>query len=176
MTAVVRGDISLPMRTIFKSLAALLLFFGSSTVASADFIDLSAGNVKVIFTLVTIDGFVVTKATATTSVTDSGTGTITVKSMTQVIVPDGSGGFNLIVTEETTVATITGPDQYEEVVTEDVMTTPLDAAKDPTGPETTTTSSETTTGVTFADLDLAPSSEFMPTDGELDEPIVVSPA
>jgi len=164
------------MKTLFKSLAASFLFFGSITVASADFIDLSAGNIKVIFTQVTIDGFVVTKATATTSVTDPGTGEITVKRMTQVIVPNGSGGFDLIVTEETTVATVTGPDQYDEVVTEDVMTTPLDGSQDPTGPETTTTSSVTTTGVTFDDLDLPPSSEFIPTDGELDEPVIVSPA
>lgn len=144
------------------------------------FIDLSSGNVKVVFTQVVINTQTVTLATATTSETDTGAGTITVKKMTYVVapIPDGSGGFDYErrVTQELTVATLTAPGVYSVDTTTNLLTTPVDVNDSPLGATDCVETVVNETGVDEDDLDLPPSTEFFPLDEELDTPVVISPA
>lgn len=151
------------------------LVFAFGTLASAQFITFGPG-VKVVFTQVVEDGFTVTKATATVSET-APDGTITVRRQTQVIVPDGSGGFTQIITQEETVASPDpmNPGVFSVTTSTEVLTTPIDSM----GNEGSTTSDVTVVTdptVNEADLDLPPTTSFVPLDENLDEPVVISPA
>ncbi|MFT6179992.1 MAG: hypothetical protein ACJAQT_003517 [Akkermansiaceae bacterium] len=145
---------------------------GSLLGTNAAFIDLGP-NVKVVFTQVTVDGNVVTQAVATITETAID-GTITVKKQTEVVVPDGSGGFVKTVTQDETVATLTSGTSYTVTTSSEVLTTPLD---DMMVEGTTTTAATTSTDpvVDFDDLDLPPSTEFYPVDDEFVAP-GISPA
>ena len=156
-----------------KTSALLCVLFGSPLHA-VDFITLGP-TVKVVFAQVVEDGFTVTKATATVSET-AGDGTITVKRQTEVIVPDGGGSFTKKVTQEETVASPDPmtPGVFSVTTSTEVLTTPLDAAQTPTGGTTTATATVTDPAVNVGDLDLPPSTVFVPLDESLDEPVVIS--
>ncbi|MDA7880927.1 hypothetical protein N9A94_01320 [Akkermansiaceae bacterium] len=162
----------------FKTLvlSAQILMFGGLATANADEPFITYGpNVKVVFTQVVEDGFTVTKATATVSET-AVDGTITVRRQTQVIVPDGSGGFTKKETQETTVATPAGGGVFSVETTTELLTTPLDGAQAPTAPTETTSETVTDPSVNEGDLNLPASTSFIPIIPELDEPIVISEA
>ena len=146
---------------------------GSLLGANAVFIDVEAPNVKVIFTQVTVGTNVVTQAVATTTETAID-GTITVKKQTEVIVPDGSGGFTKTITQDETIATLTSGTSYSVVTSNEVLTTPLDDMMTE-GTTTTTTTTSTDPVVDFGDLDLPPSTEFYEIDDEFVAP-GISPA
>jgi hypothetical protein len=156
-----------------KTSALLCVLFGSPLHA-IDFITLGP-TVKAVFTQVVVNGFTVTKATATVTET-AGDGTITVKRQSEVIVPDGGGGFTKSVTQEETVASpdSMNPGVFSVTTSTEVLTTPVDAAQTPTGGTTTATTTVTDPAVNVGDLDLPPSTEFFPLDEDLDEPVVIS--
>ena len=154
---------------------ALIFMFGSLSSSSAAFID-SGSNVKTVFTQVVVDGFTVTQAVRTVVETDPVTGLITAKRQTQVIVPDGAGGFTKSETQETTLAIPDGGGSFTVVTSSGLIVTPLDASQDPTGaPVTTAAPNVFDAGVAEGDLNLPTSTEFAPIDEELDTVIVVSP-
>ncbi len=115
-------------------LTAAVSTFGFVLTATADdpFIELGP-NVKVVFTQVVIDGNTVTQAAAT--VTEVVGNVTTVKRQIEVTVPTGNPAspFEKQVTQETTVATLSGG-VYTVETTTDLFTTPLDVNQDPTGP------------------------------------------
>lgn len=166
----------------FKTLLAPLLgwvFLGS---ANAQFIDLEAGGVKVVFKTidVVVNGITFPATQASASVMETAAdGTITAKLQTQVQVSDGSGGFEQRVTQETTVATPDTAGTFDVQTTTEVLTTPVDTNGDPLAGATTTT---TTTVVDEEDvdenaLDLPPTTSFIAVDPELDIPVIdISPA
>jgi hypothetical protein len=133
-------------------------------------------NVKTVFTKEVIDGFSVTLATVTISETTPDA--ITVKRQTYAVVPDGIGGFERRVTQEKTVATPDplNPGAFNVKTTTEKLTTPVDSNDSPIGATTTDTTEVNEEGVEESDLDLPPSTEFFPFDGELDIPVVISPA
>jgi hypothetical protein len=155
--------------------AALIFMFGSLSPSSAAFITFGP-TVKVVFTQVVVNGFTVTQAESTVIETDQVTGLITAKRQTEVIVPDGAGGFTKKVTEETTLAIPDGGGTFTVVTGSNLIETPLDASEDPTGAPVTT-GSPTVFGSSVAEaaLNLPTSTEFVPNDEELDTVIVVSP-
>ena len=164
------------MTKISKILLIAASMLSLTASASAQFI-VFGPNAKVIFTQVVVpEGFSVTQATATVVTEDVGAGTITARRMTQVIFPDGSGGFTRRVTQEETIATITGPGVYSVEVTTETITTPLDASQVPVGMPVSVTGVVTETDVDEVDLDLPRSTEFFPYDPNLDDPVVISAA
>ena len=161
----------------FKKLlipATICAFALMSPVSAVEpFITFGPG-VKVVFAQVEVDGYIVTQATATISETNED-GDITVKRQSQVVVPDGSGGFTQRVTQEETVATVTGPGVFSVTTTTDVLTTPLNASQTPSGTTTVDNTVVTDPSVDEEDLDLPQATTFTPIDEDLDDPIVVSP-
>jgi len=157
-------------------LAAHFFVFGLVAPASAQFITFGTGT-KVVFQQEVIDGFTVTRATATVTET-AVDGTITVRRQSQVIVPDGSGGFEMRETQETTIATPdpTDPGVFSVETTTDLLKTPLDGSQNATGSTVTAQTVVTDPSVNEGDLNLPPSTTFVPLDEDLDEPIVISPA
>jgi len=169
--------ISTNLRT--KALAFASLFCAGSASVQAQFIDLSANNVKVVFkpVNVVVNGTIVVATQATASVTETdANGVITAKRMTFVQVSDGAGGLEQQVTQEATVAT---PDpvsgSYDVQTTTNDLTTPVDASGTATGATTTVTTVVDEEDVETGDLDLPPTTTFTPVDPELDVPVVVSP-
>ena len=169
-------SISTNLRT--KALAFASLFCAGSASVQAQFIDLSAGNVKVVFkeVLVIVNGAPVSTTQATASVTETdANGVITAKRMTFVQVSDGAGGTEQQVTQEATVATpdpVTG--SYDVETTTNDLTTPVDANGTATGATTTVTTVVEEEDVESGDLDLPPSTTFTPIDPELEVPVVIS--
>jgi len=150
----------------------VLMFGGIATAQTTPFITFGA-TTKVVFTQVVKNGFTVTKATATVSETALD-GSITVRRQTEVIVPDGAGGFTKEVTQETTIATVTAPGVFDVETTTEVLTTPLDTNQTPTAPTTTVETVITDLAVNEADLNLPQSTTFVPLSEDLEEPIVIS--
>ena len=162
-----------------KALALDSIFCAASASLHAQFIDLTANNIKVVFKNVdvvnsagqTVTG---TQATATLTETDS-SGVITAKKQTFVQVSDGTGGIEQLVTQETTTAT---PDPFTgnfavETITK-VRTTPVDASGTAIGSTTVATTIEDEADVDEDDLDLPPTTTFTPVDPDLDIPVVIS--
>ena len=157
-------------------LGALLL--SSSASLQAQFIDLTQ-NVKVVFKNVDVtnsagETVTATQATATVTEVDSD-GVITAKRQTFVQVSDGNGGLEQIVTQETTTAT---PDSFTgnyavEAITK-VRTTPVDGSGTAIGATTVSTTIVDDADVEEEDLNLPPTTTFVPADPELDTPIVIS--
>ncbi|MDE0861462.1 MAG: hypothetical protein OSA93_14965 [Akkermansiaceae bacterium] len=165
----------------FKTLLAPLLgwvFLGS---ANAQFIDLEAGGVKVVFKTidVVVNGITFPATQASASVMETAAdGTITAKLQTQVQVSDGSGGFEQRVTQETTVATLdTVTGTFDVQTTTEVLTTPVDTNGDPLAGATTTTTTEVVNeeDVDENALDLPPTTSFIAVDPVLDIPVLISP-
>ena len=161
-----------------KNLLLTIAFstFGFGLTASADDPFIVFGpNVKVVFTQVVIDGNTVTQATAT--VTEFVGNVLTVKRMTEVIVPTGdpASPFERRLTQETTVATLTGG-LYQVETKTDLFVTPLDGNQNPTGPvEETPGTPIVEVDVSPVNLDLPPVTTFTPVDEVLEDPIVFSP-
>ena len=150
--------------------SSLILMFGSLSPSAAQFI---SPNVKTVFSQVVVDGLIVTQAVRSTVSTDAA-GNITAKRQTEVIVPDGAGGFTKSETQETTLAILSGG-TYTVVLNSALVVTALDASKAPTGaPVTTNYPPNFQTGVSVLNLNLPVSTEFTPADVELDAPINVS--
>ncbi len=167
-------------KTSHMNLKPLLLpffAFAFGSLASAQSFITFGPNVKVVFTQVVESGFTVTKATASVSET-APDGTITVRRQSEVIVPDGIGGFTQRVTQEETVASPDpgNPGVFSVTTSTEVLTTPLDETQTPSAATTTSTTVVTDPTVNAADLDLPPVTTFVPLDENLDEPVVISPA
>lgn len=160
-----------------KALAIASLFCAGSL--QAQFIDLSANNLKVVFKTVDVvnsAGATVSATQATTSVVSTdASGAITSKSQTFVQVPDGSGGTEQIVTQVLVVATPDGfgVGTYNVDKTTKVRTTPV-LANGNLGTTTTVTTDDDSTDVLEIDLDLAPTTTFTPINPNLDTPVVIS--
>ena len=146
--------------------------FGSLSPSAAQFI--SGSNIKTVYSqVVCVNGLIATQAVRTTVSTDL-QGNITAKRQTEVIVPDGAGGFTKSETQETTLAILSGG-TYTVVLNSALVVTALDASKAPTGaPVTTNSPPSFQTGVSVLNLNLPVSTEFTPADVELDAPINVS--
>lgn len=141
----------------------------------AQFIDFENNNVKVVFNQQTIDGNVVTVATATIAETSS-SGIVTVRRQTEKIVPSATGtGTEKIVTEEETLAipNAAAPGTFIVTATTTTKTTPIDENGDE-GETSEDSVVDVDTSVAEADLDLPQSTEFVELDPELDTPIVIS--
>jgi hypothetical protein len=157
-----------------------LLGFGALPLHADPFI-VFGPNVKVVFKQVSIDGFSVMQATATVSET-APDGTITVRRQTYAVVPvpDGSGGFDYerrVGQEETVASPVSGsPGVFDVQTTTEELTTPVTVNDVPTGTATTTTAVVVEEDIDEADLDLPPTTTFLPLDEELDTPVVISPA
>ena len=160
-----------------KALAIASLFCAGSL--QAQFIDLTANNLKVVFKTVDVvnsAGATVSATQATTSVvTTDANGAITSKSQTFVQVPDGSGGTEQIVTQVLVVATPDGfgVGTYNVDKATKVRTTPV-LANGNLGTTSTVTTDDDSTDVLEVDLDLAPTTTFTPGDPNLDTPVVIS--
>ena len=162
----------------FKTLLAPLLgcvFLGS---ANAQFIDLGAGGVKVVFKTVDIvvNGITFPATQASASVMETAAdGTITAKRQTQVQVSDGSGGVEQRVTQETIVATLdTVTGTFDVQTTTENLTTPVDTNGAVIGATTTVTTVVDDEDVTENALDLPPTTSFIAIDPELDIPVLIS--
>jgi hypothetical protein len=160
-----------------KALAIASLVCAGSL--QAQFIDLSANNIKVVFKTVDVvnsAGATVSATQATASVVSTdASGTITSKEQTFVQVPDGSGGIEQIVNQVTKTATVdafTGNYAVETITK--VRTTPVDASGTATGSTSIVTTLEDDTDVEAANLDLPPTTTFAPVDPNLDTPAVIS--
>ena len=160
-----------------KALAIASLFCAGSL--QAQFIDLTANNIKVVFTTVDVvnsAGVTVSATQATASVVSTdASGTITSKEQTFVQVPDGSGGIEQIVNQVTKTATVdafTGNYAVETITK--VRTTPVDASGTAIASTSITTTIEDETDVETANLDLPPTTTFTPIDPQLDTPVVIS--
>lgn len=162
-----------------RALALASIFCAASASLQAQFIDLTANNIKVVFKNVdvvnsagqTVTG---TQATATLTETDSN-GVITAKKQTFVQVSDGTGGTEQLVTQETTTATpdpFTGNFAVEKITK--VRTTPVDTSGTAIGSTTVATTIEDEADVDEDDLDLPPTTTFTPVDPDLDIPVVIS--
>jgi hypothetical protein len=160
-----------------KALAIASLFYAGSLQAA--FIDLTANNLKAVFTtedVVNSAGDTVSTTVGTVSVVSTDTsGAITSKSQTFVQVPDGSGGTEQIVTQVLVVATPDGfgVGTYNVDKTTKVRTTPV-LANGNLGTTSTVTTDDDSTDVLEVDLDLAPTTTFTPVDPNLDTPAVIS--
>lgn len=159
-----------------KTILALAVYLVALGTAGAEFIDFTNKNVKVVFTQESVGGVIVVTATATVSEQDPSTGVITVRRQIESNTPDGSGGFIKVVIQETTIAT---PDSGDPgVYSVETTTRKLTSLVNSGGNEIVIRDSEVVDLdplVPFADLDLPPSTEFVPSDPELDDPILVSP-
>jgi hypothetical protein len=163
------------------ALAIASLFFAGNL--QAQFIDLEADNVKVVFKTVDVvnsagENVSATQATVSVVSTDA-SGTITSKEQTFVQVPDGSGGIEQIVEQVTTTATVdafTGNYAVEAVSKK--RTTPVDVDADGNATATASTKVSTTiadlSDVKEEDLDLPPTTTFTPVDADLEIPVVIS--
>ena len=151
--------------------SSLILMFGSLSPSAAQFI--SGSNIKTVYSQVVVNGLIATQAVRSTVSTDAA-GNITAKRQTEVIVPDGAGGFTKSETQETTLAILSGG-TYTVVLNSALVVTALDASKAPTGaPVTTNSPPSFQTGVSVLNLNLPVSTEFTPADVELDAPIIIS--
>ena len=145
----------------------------------AQFIDLTADNLKVVFKTVDVvnsAGATVSAIQATTSIVSTdANGAITSKSQTFVQIPDGSGGTEQIVTQVIVVATPDGfgVGTYDVDKTTKVRTTPV-LANGNLGTTSTVTTEDDSSDVLEIDLDLAPTTTFTPGDPNLDAPVVFS--
>lgn len=161
----------------FKTLLAPLLgwvFLGS---ANAQFIDLEAGGVKVVFKTidVVVNGITFPATQASASVMETAAdGTITAKLQTQVQVPDGSGGFEREIIQKTTVATPDTAGTFDVQTTTEGLTTPVDTNGAVIGATTTETTVVDEEDVDENALDLPPTTSFIAVDPELDIPVVIS--
>ena len=162
-----------------KALALISIFCAASGNLQAQFINFSNNNVKVVFKNVNVEnsaGETVsgTQATAIVTETDE-SGVITSKKQTFIVVSDGSGGNEQLVTQETKTAT---PDQvtgiFEVVTIEQTKTTPVDETGTATGSTSTATVFDIQSEVNEDDLDLPPTATFTEVDEELDVPVVLS--
>lgn len=162
-----------PMKKFFLNAGIATALLVSS--ASAQFIDFENNNVKVVFNQQTVDGNVVTVATATITETSS-SGIVTVRRQTEKIIPSSTGtGTEKIVTEEETIAipNAAAPGTFIVTATTTTKTTPID--EDGNEGDTSEDSVvDVDTSVAEADLDLPQSTEFVELDPELDTPIVIS--
>lgn len=162
-----------------KKLILSALLLASSTSLQANFIEFTS-NVKVVFTTVTVvnsngDTVTATQATASVIETDPAKGQIIAKRQTYVQVPDGNGGQETIVTQEETVATVKPSGAFDVETTTQKLTTPVDVNGNPIG--ATLTEEEPVfnlNDVDEADLDLPPTTTFVPADPQLDIPVVIS--
>jgi hypothetical protein len=163
------------LKTLLPFVVAIFCL-GANPLMGQAFIDFRSRDVKVVFTQVEIDGFTVNLATATIRRTTPD-GTITVKRETYAVVPDGGGGFERRVFQETSVATpVAGsPGVFDVEISTDAFTTPVDSGDTPLGGTTTTNTIVLREDVNEEDLALPPSTEFFPIDEDLDDPVVVSP-
>lgn len=163
-----------------KKLLLSALLLASSTSLQAQFIDLTRSDIKVVFTTVNVvnssgDTVTATQATAAVTEIDPATGEITAKRQTYVQVPDGNGGQETIVTQEATVATVDPVSgAFDVETTTQVLTTPVDAVGTPIAPTVTQETVVNVNDVDEADLDLPPTTTFVPVDPELDIPVVIS--
>jgi hypothetical protein len=160
-----------------KALAIASLFCAGSL--QAQFIDLTANNLKGVFTtedVVNSAGATVSTTVATVSVVSTdANGKITSKKQTFVQVPDGSGGTEQIVTQVLVVATPDGfgVGTYNVDKTTKVRTTPV-LANGNLGTSSIVTTDDDSTDVLEVDLDLPPTTTFTPVDPNLDTPVVIS--
>ena len=160
-----------------KALAIASLFCAGSL--QAQFIDLTANNIKVVFKTVDVvnsAGATVSATQATTSVVSTdASGTITSKSQTFVQVPDGSGGTEQIVTQVRIVATPDGfgVGTYNVDKSTKVRTTPV-LANGSLGSVTIVTTEDNRLDVEQNDLGLPPTTTFTTVNPELDTPVVIS--
>lgn len=154
--------------------SSLILMFGSLSPSAAQFI--SGPNIKTVFSEVVVNGLVTTQAARTTRSTDSA-GNITVKHLTEIIVPDGAGGFTKYERQETTTAILTAGGSYTVIVNSALIATPWTAASGdangaPAGVDVTTIAPQNLrTGVSVLNLNLQTSTEYVPIDPELNIPI-----
>lgn len=158
------------------TLCAVVTHFVAMPVASADFIDFADENVKVVFTQENVGGVIVIVGTATIVEQDAGTGVITVRRQVERLTPDGSGGFEKVITEETTIATPDDPETpgtYRVETTTRTITTPIDDSGNE-GPPVEGEPVDFDRVVPAIELDLPASTEFFPIVPELDDPIVIS--
>ena len=169
------------LRKLFLTAIACVFGLASSASAQATPFIVFGPNVKVVFTTVTIGGNKVKQARASITET-AANGTITSRVQTQVIVPDGNGGFEQIVTQEQAVAILTSlpgdPPVYTVIVTRNEATTELDSSQTPTGTPPVVVADPVgfTPGVAQGDLDLPEETTLLPVDEDLNgEVIVVSP-
>ena len=157
--------------------SSLILMFGSLSLSAA-FID--NPRTKTVSTQVVIDGYIVTQAVRTVSVTDRN-GKITTKHQIEVIVPDGAGGFTKRETRETTEASPVAGGTYTVVLTSLLIETPWTSAgsegKASGGdPEITLSPTNFRYNVAAVDLDLPKSTTLVVTNVELEgEPFEFSP-
>jgi hypothetical protein len=151
--------------------SSLILMFGSLSPSAAQFI--SGPNIKTVYSQVVVNGLIATQAVRTTVSTDI-SGNITAKRQTEVIVPDGAGGFTKSETRETTTAALSGG-SYTVVNSSVLLVTALDALKVATGtPVESYLPANFLFNVSAANLNLPASTEFAPIDVALDAPINVS--
>ena len=160
-----------------RALAIASLFCAGSL--QAQFIDLTANNLKGVFTtedVVNSAGATVSTTVATVSVVSTdANGKITSKKQTFVQVPDGSGGTEQIVTQILIIATPDGfgVGTFNVNKTTKVRTTPV-LANGNSGATTIVTTEDDSTDVAGVDLDLPPTTTFTPIDPNLDTPVVIS--
>ena len=160
-----------------KALAIASLFCAGSL--QAQFIDLTANNLKAVFTtedVVNSAGITVSTTVATVSVVSTdANGKITSKSQTFAQVSDGSGGTEQIVTQLLITATPAGfgVGTFDVERTTKVRTTPV-LANGNLGTTTTVTTEDDSNDVAGNALNLPPTTTFTAVDPNLDTPVVIS--
>lgn len=162
-----------------KALALTSIFCAASANLHAQFITFD-DTVKVVFKNVEVvnsagETVTATEGTAIVTETDA-SGVITSKKQTFVQIPDGAGGDEQIVIQETITATpdpFTGNFSVEKKIKK--ITTPVDVASGTvTGSPTTSTTIEDISDVDENDLGLPPTTTLTAPDPELDTPVVIS--
>ena len=152
---------------------ASLLCAGS---LQAQFIDLSANDVKVVFEQVTYNGQSVVEATASKRTGTLANGNVEAREMTFKTVADGAGGFTRIVVQKTVTATLdsfTG--KWSVTTTSNSASTPIDSQGAVIGGTTNTPATPIVQNdLEETELDLPPTTSFAPYSAELDTPVVIS--
>jgi len=163
----------------FRTKALAIASFFCAGSLQAQFMDLTANNIKVVFETVDVvnsAGATVSATQATASVVSTdANGKITSKKQTFVQVPDGSGGTEQIVTQVIVIATPDGfgVGTFDVDKTTKVRTTPV-LANGSLGSVTIVTTEDNRLDVEQNDLGLPPTTTFTPVNPELDTPVVIS--
>ena len=159
--------------------AAVSVFCAASATVQAQFIDLTANNLKVVFKTVDVvnsAGATVSATQATASVVSTdAAGTITALKQTFVQVSDGLGGLEQIVNQVTTTASVDAfSGNYSVETVTKLRTTPVNASGAATGSTTVATTVVDEADVEEADLALPPTTTFAAVSPDLDTPVVIS--
>ena len=159
-----------------KALALTSIFFAASANLQAQFIDLDANDVKVVFDQVDYNGQTVIEATASKRTGTLANGNVEAREMTFKTVADGAGGFTRIVVQKTVTAvkdSFTG--KWSVTTTSNTVTAPSTSEGVVIGGTTNTPATPTVlSDLEENELDLPPTTSFTPFNAALDTPVVIS--